>query len=57
MNNNVNSILFIDKWTNKMVEPDVKAVFMSLCQLHTKQLGITIISCIVYIQCDTIRGN
>ena len=36
INNNINSIPSIDKQINKMVEPDVKTVFISLCQSHIK---------------------
>ncbi len=36
ISNNVNSILFTNGWVDKMIELDIKAVFMALCELHTK---------------------
>ena len=56
-NGDFNGILPINGWINKETEPDVRIVFITLCQLHTEQLGIVITNYIVYIQCNTIRGN
>ena len=35
-NSNFNGILPIDRWINKKTKPDVRTVFMPLCQLYTK---------------------
>ena len=35
-NNNINSILSIDRQINKTIKPNVKAVFALLCQLYTE---------------------
>ena len=48
-NSDFNGILFINRWINKETKPDVRVVFMTLYQLCTEQLGIVIISYIVYI--------
>ena len=45
----INSILFIDRWTNRMVEPDIGTVFVLLCQSRIEQLGIVVTSYIVCI--------
>ena len=49
LNGNFNGILPIDRQVNKETKPDVRVVFMTLYQLCTEQLGIVIISYIVYI--------
>src|SRR6266568_3185228 len=49
LNSDFNSILPINKWTNRKTELDVRAVSIILRQLHTKQLGIVTTSCIVCI--------
>ena len=48
-NGNFNNILPIDKWVNRKTKPDVKIVFIILCQLHTEQLGIAVTNYTVYI--------
>ena len=57
ISNNVNSILFANKQINREIESDIGIVFMILRQLCTEQLGIIVISCIVYIQHYTTRGT
>ena len=49
LNGDFNGILSINKQINRETEPDVKTVPMTLCQLHTEQLGIVITNYIICI--------
>jgi hypothetical protein len=49
MSSNVNNISLANKWTDKMVKQDIKAVPMLLYQSCAEQLGNVITSCIVYV--------
>ncbi len=48
-NSNINNILSIDRWINKTIELDVRAVFILLYQSRIEQLGIVVTSYIVCI--------
>jgi hypothetical protein len=56
-NSYINSILSIDRQINGKTELDIKAVFKVLYQSYTKQLGIIIANCTVYIQYNTTERN
>ena len=49
INSDINSILSTNKWIDGTIKLDIGAVFTVLCNLCIEQLGIVIISCIVYI--------
>src|SRR6266702_2940339 len=49
LNGDFNSILPINRQTNKETEPDIKIIFITLRQLCTEKLGIITTSYIVYI--------
>ncbi len=36
MNSDVNGILSINRWTNRMAEPDIGVVFKALCKSYTE---------------------
>ena len=57
LSSNINSIPFTDKWLDKKTEPNIGTVFITLYQLHIKQLVSVITSCIVCIQCNTTERN
>ena len=48
-NSDIDSILSINRWINRIIKLDIGAVFTILCQLYTEQLDIVVISYIVYI--------
>ena len=56
INNDINSILSTDRWANKMVESDIRAILITLYQSHTEQLGIIITNYIVYIYTTPQEG-
>ena len=57
LNGDFNSILFVNRQTNKETKLDIKIIPTILRQLYTKQLGIVTTSYIVRIQHNTTRRN
>ena len=58
LSNNINIILFINRWTNKKnPKLDARTVFKILHPLYAKQLVNTTTSNIVYIYCNPIKKN
>ena len=56
-NSNINSILPVNGWANKIVELDIKVIFIVLYKLCIKQLGIITTSHTVCVQHNTTKGN